>query len=381
MKKYFLLVFIASLSSSLLGQAYKLAKAENIAEILKVSEKDSIQKIERLAAFEFHILLNQYRAKNKKDTIRFNDVFWLTSRNHNLYMIQNDILSHSQKKGSKMFSGERPGDRLDYVQGKDRRYFWTGENCLYNYSANGSNAHDIAKNIAKGSFEQWKNSPGHNQNMLSESHAMHGVAFTIDDYLVYGTDLFGGSSYADNETTTPVKTSSKESKKEEAPPEIVPIEPIPIDIRISPAKTAKELVKELGSMIQEKNSAIISDDLLGKIAQKHVEYLASNKTESATQSKNKSNYYASTVEKRYTKAKYGFWKFLKPTPNNLTQVVAVFEMDEKDFDKEEVISLLFNKLITNESINIEDKKKSGVSIKIRRIKGQLSIYAVIVFES
>jgi len=194
MKKFFLLVFIASLCSSLVGQSYKLAKADNIAEILKVSEIDSIQKIERLAALEFHKLLNQYRVKNKVDTVKFNDIFWLTSRNHNLYMIQNDILSHSQKKGSKMFSGERPSDRLDYVQGKERRYYWSGENCLYNYLSSGSTIYEIAKDIAKISFEQWKNSKNHNQNMLSKSHSMHGIAFTIKGNMFYGTDLLGGSN-------------------------------------------------------------------------------------------------------------------------------------------------------------------------------------------
>ena len=87
----------------------KICNVSSINDLLNSSKNDSIQKIERLAALKFHILINNYRLKNGLDTIGWDEGLWLTCRNHNVWMASNSDLTHKQLKNTKFFIGEENG--------------------------------------------------------------------------------------------------------------------------------------------------------------------------------------------------------------------------------------------------------------------------------
>ncbi len=195
MKKAILLTafFIVAIS---LNEQFKaqICKASNMAVLIQTAQKDKNEKIERLAATKFHKLINDYRKEKKLAAIDWDDALWLASRNHNFWMDANATLSHEEKKGTKCFSGSKPGSRYMYATAGKGLASWSGENILYHYDLGGRTVNEAATNIANKAFKIWQNSPGHDQNMLGESHKAHGVAFHLSkDGRVYGTDLFASS--------------------------------------------------------------------------------------------------------------------------------------------------------------------------------------------
>ena len=74
------------------------------------------------------------------------------------------------------------------LENANERYGTRGENALEDSSMTGSAVAMLnATELAKGMFEQWKASPGHYRNMISENYTSFGVS----------------SSYAPYSTTTP----------------------------------------------------------------------------------------------------------------------------------------------------------------------------------
>ncbi len=187
-----LLVIGSFIPSTVSAQINKVSK---IPLLLKAAKHDRKQKIERMAALKFHKLINAYRHKNRLTDLKWDESLWLTCRNHDIWMNDNGELSHDELKGTKHFTGVEPGDRYNYVTAGKGNYDWSGENALYNHDKEGRTVTEISSNIAKAAFEQWKNSPGHNENMLGKSHTAHGVAFYLGkNGRVYGTDLFVSNS-------------------------------------------------------------------------------------------------------------------------------------------------------------------------------------------
>lgn len=186
--------------------------------ILKKIETDTIAKIERLAAFEFHHLLNNYRKQQRKQALDFDEIMWIAARNHNLYMKAAGDLTHREDiKLSNLTpysTGNYPSERVDFAAADKEVYISSGgENCLYNYSFYGNNYVEIAKNIALTAFNQWKSSKGHHENMLTTDYKKHGIAFTYDGGTVWATNVFSrGIFYKGNEvvadTKVPVPTST-----------------------------------------------------------------------------------------------------------------------------------------------------------------------------
>lgn len=184
-----ILLVIGSISPNTISA--QVNRVSKIPVLIKAAKKDRKQKIERMAALKFHKLLNAYRMRNKLNELVWDESLWLTCLNHDIWMNTNGELSHEQKSNSKYFTGVEPGDRYDYVTSGKGNYDWSGENALYNYDKEGKTVNEISSNIAKAAFEQWKDSPGHNENMLEKRHTAHGVAFYLGKGgRVYGTDLF-----------------------------------------------------------------------------------------------------------------------------------------------------------------------------------------------
>jgi uncharacterized protein YkwD len=181
-----MIVWITLTTNAASAQTYTIG---GLRKLMPNTESDKKLVIEYQASMIFHKLLNNYREENGLNTLSYNNVYWLASRNHNLWMSENGI-SHTEKPGSKYYTGSSPGDRLNYVD-KDFCY-WRGENCL----ANGSYFEDdslekIAFNMASTSLEQWRNSKPHNDNMLGV-HNNEGTSFLItSDGYVWATSILG----------------------------------------------------------------------------------------------------------------------------------------------------------------------------------------------
>lgn len=157
--------------------------------LLKKAEMDSVQKIERLSALEFHKLINNYRIQKGKNSLQWNNDLWLAARNHNAWMVGNNKLSHSEIKGTINFTGEELLERTAFVlKGKFETYSF-GENVLYHFTIKGRNITEISKTIALTTLNQWKKSKGHNENMLDIEYKIQGIAFCVKKGRVWATEL------------------------------------------------------------------------------------------------------------------------------------------------------------------------------------------------
>lgn len=334
---------------------------------------DSIQLIEKKAALYFHNLINEYRSKNQLDTLRWNETLWLTCRNHNLWMRHHSELSHSQKPGTPYFSGKSPGDRYRYTTQNKGTCSWSGENALYNFSANGNTIDKIAENIAKNSIEQWKRSPGHNKNMLGKQHTTHGTSFLLDDYRVWATDLFAYNS--DEEQKESIELSDVQQIYKH-------IEPKKTDLN---EETSEQLKKISNRFLKQEIEKALHDEInithekklkshkhFTKAAQKHAEYMASVKKLSLEQAPEKRKFYASTSRKRLLKASAGL-SLLLYNQKKITEQIAVAETEENSIQLDHIIRELKTGLAETK-IKQSDSGKYGIGISVKKQKGKILIY-------
>ncbi len=171
----------------------QICTIKDLQSLLSRSETDSVLKIERLAAVKFHKLINEYRVSKGVKPLRWNDTLWLAARNHNIYMWSVNLLWHNEDKKDKCFTGVEIDDRVAYVAKTNLHYM--GENCLFNYDTKGKNIKIIAEKIAKESFKIWKESVGHNENMLLREYEFHGTAFNIIKSKEYGIMVWGTDDF------------------------------------------------------------------------------------------------------------------------------------------------------------------------------------------
>lgn len=198
MKAISLLLIILFATMSELASAQQKALVDSICQegdlhiLLNQVETNKQLQLERMTAFAFHQLLNEYRASKKLKTIYWDDKLWLAARNHNLYLINcSKHLTHSESDKCEFFTGRQPENRVHFVTHHSRDFANTGyENCYGNVKADPDfedleTSYDLtweemmekAKWEAEDAFEAWKSSMGHNQNMLDSEHLAHGTSF------------------------------------------------------------------------------------------------------------------------------------------------------------------------------------------------------------
>ncbi len=123
----------------------------------------------------FLTLLNQYRQENGLEPLANSAALNVASHEHSEDMGTRGYLAHNSPEG------ETPRDRMSSA-GYDYDTYWA-ENIAAGYSD------------AAAVFEVWRTSSGHNQNMLSPSVGVIGIARVEvpgSDYGVYWTTKFGG---------------------------------------------------------------------------------------------------------------------------------------------------------------------------------------------
>ena len=373
----FLSLFVFVIGLLFISHAYS-QEAEIYTEIeleklIQKYSQDSILNLERLAAFEFHKLLNEYRASNNLDTLGWNETLWLTCRNHNIYMSYHKELSHSETTDEKYFSGEDPGDRLKYAQ-EEIRLYWSGENALYNYSCYGSSMLEKANNIAESSFNQWKNSPGHNRNMLSKSHELHGAAFIISDSRVYGTSLFGyplsksnyWANYLAEKKEKSTKTLSEKKSKTYK--------------KISIGQSRKNIENQFIEYIESENKILKKQDrILKQCAKKQVIYMAYNNVTESIQRRHNKSFFAKDLAKRIAKAEGNpFWFLARNTKT--TEYIVSFDVNEEYFSEESVKQQIIKEIISENNIDSTQLKDYGFYIKLKRKKSKIQVFAAFLIE-
>ncbi|MGW9550437.1 CAP and S-layer homology domain-containing protein [Citricoccus zhacaiensis] len=126
-------------------------------------------KQQKLKIIEFHRLVNQFRQSNGVAPMTFNVGAAADAYDWSRTQAQDGQLKHQQ-----------PHQRYQPLEG-----LWGawGENVAYSSSQSTAEM-----------FTQWKNSPGHRANMLSERFDTYGVAFFTDSHgRMYGTTVFYGT--------------------------------------------------------------------------------------------------------------------------------------------------------------------------------------------
>jgi uncharacterized protein YkwD len=132
---------------------------------------------------QFLTLINNYRAQHGLGSLKLKTTLGAAARHHSSDMATHNYLSHTLYDGTSAHQ-----NMINY--GYPASAYW-GENIYAGYGT-GSNGIDNAS--AQGAFNWWKNSPGHNANMLSKNfHAIGiGRAYNANStYKYYWTTDFG----------------------------------------------------------------------------------------------------------------------------------------------------------------------------------------------
>lgn len=165
----------------------KAIAQSNAIEISAVTESE--QKI----AIKFHAMINAYRIEKRIHPLKWNDTLCAAARNHSRWMAVNDELDHVEHIRGEYYTGREVTDRITYASNRSGEKY-CGENCLYftrDMDTTCVIEDSVAEDIAREAFLIWRDSPGHNSNML-HSYAMHGVGFCYRAGVVWSTDVFLG---------------------------------------------------------------------------------------------------------------------------------------------------------------------------------------------
>ncbi len=122
----------------------------------------------------FLTLINQYRVDNGLSALTISKTLSAAAEDHSIDMGKNNYFSHTLADGTT----------------------WSQNIANHGYPSNTSRAENIAagRESAAGVFDQWKNSPGHNANMLSSTYKAIGIGRAQKSgsrYTWYWTNTFG----------------------------------------------------------------------------------------------------------------------------------------------------------------------------------------------
>ena len=136
---------------------------------------------------EFLTLINNYRAANGRGTLSMGQRIGAAAQHHSADMANRNYLNHTT-----LGTSEGPRERM-VAHGYPANTTYWGENIYAGYGV--QNGVDLSS--AQGAFNWWKNSPGHNANMLNPNYRVIGIDRTSNpnsQYRNYWTTDFGGVS-------------------------------------------------------------------------------------------------------------------------------------------------------------------------------------------
>lgn len=366
------------------SQDRNIYRKNNLQKFIQACKTDSILYIERMSAIKFHALLNNYRKQNGLDTVNWDDIFWLACRNHCIYMFYNRDLGHLENKTKPYFTGKNPGDRLLFVQDGDSQYWWCGENALVNSAIYGNSIDEIAENIALASFNQWRSSPGHNANMLSKDAGIHGVAFIISSFFVYGTSFFGYSimnhiPYLISKTSDQpeIKSDGKTTSANKVKAESLTVNKESVNT-LNLNNVRKSLEKMFEQKIAEiNNSHLKNDKNLSLSARKHAEYMAVNQELGHSQKLFSEKFYGKTPAKRIARAEGKTFWFLS-FKTSYQEYVQMIELNTEDFEIRKAVDKLYHEMVEQNQLDVNVVSTYGFAVKIKKQSKKFRIWAVLI---
>lgn len=137
------------------------------------SDKISLEEFTKIADDEMLRLVNEHREANGVEPLEWNDTLAMMSTEKSEHMRKYNYMAHSYKGVTTIFLQE-----MKYRQNT------TGENALANYHYNLTK--DDAVKMANSMFNQWKNSAGHNRQMINPENTEMGFGFALSN---------GGTTY------------------------------------------------------------------------------------------------------------------------------------------------------------------------------------------
>lgn len=195
--RFTVLAFLAMLGAAL---TFTAASPQATLALTNCSVSDTLDSEE----VEFLRLINEYRQQNGRAPLQPSDNLLRAAAWKSRHMADNNYFAHD----------DLPIDRTWVQRLRD---------CGYTHNTY------LGENIAAGNataaatFEQWRNSPGHNANMLSANYAAIGIARAYSANSAYGwywTTDFGG--VADGFTPTPTPTATPTATPTPMPPPPTP---------------------------------------------------------------------------------------------------------------------------------------------------------------
>lgn len=352
-------------------------KADAITTLKSDAETDSIQFIERMAAYLFHEKLNDYRSAKQLNVLMWDDSLWLASRNHTQWMQQNNKLGHDETSGTPGFTGKSPGDRYAFATSSTGKVQWCGENALYNYSADAGTAMEVAERIAQYSLEQWQASPGHNENMLASHAYVEGTAFVIDGEQVWATSLFARKPI--NTAYQTVSFMQPGTNKFNATAIVPTSHNANNTVATKPVKAQStyQMEKSIRTSITDGMYANIeTEKSLSAAAKNHVSYMSLHKTNSSIEQKGKSRFTGRTPQKRVSKASHGF-EFFKRIRTLVNELTFSKTYPAATFSPEAAVSDATSEF--NKQRNATGEvKKVGLAVKVKKQKDDYTVYIVVL---
>lgn len=135
---------------------------------------------------ELTSIINNHRKQKKLNILQKNDLLEKAALDQSEYVFLNQKLTHEQNNKNK----KNVIDRVRFYKGK---FSIAGENLLYISIFPKKYSDKEIESLAFRMFTQWKNSPGHYQNIINSEFDSTGIQFKIDskNKKIYATQVFG----------------------------------------------------------------------------------------------------------------------------------------------------------------------------------------------
>lgn len=357
------------------GQSYFLS---NLEQVIRIHQSEKDRQIEYLAAKKFHDILNDYRSQRRLNTLEWSDLHWVSALNHCNWMLNNNELTHYQRNGTKNFNGRSPSDRMLFANDLEVSCSYSGENALYNWTSTAGDVEEASDRIATSAFNQWKNSPGHYQNMVRSSHEAHAVAFRFaPDGKVWSASMFGycsessGFSSSQSLQAMDIRLEAKGVDENEIVTHSSEASTSK-RIRLTASNLQKYLLEDIDS--QRIKEGLKKNRILNKAASKHALYLGANhKTIVTTQVKGKKNFYAKNIHNRTNKSSFGLW-MISGKSKKVKEATAVIDTRNKRLSIPEIMELINKQL--NQKLEGVNYSNYGIGVAVRKFRDRYYIVVV-----
>lgn len=168
-------------------------------------------------------LINAYRAENGLPALILSDALTLAGERHNEDMGRYDFFAHDTAQSDHFPAGSEPWDRMA-LSGYDYPDSYRAENLAAGYET------------AEEAFQAWRESPGHNKNMLDGNQRVIGISrleVPGSEFGWYWTTDFGSeldpTSHAPGQPSEAQK--AEQAAQQAAPPPPAPSAPAPKVVR------------------------------------------------------------------------------------------------------------------------------------------------------